>query len=117
MGVSPVANVFHPYGDEERRRVRRVLVSANLLVALFKQTTHPDQTVVFEGMPPDARVVGVGAADDLVHTLYIDVESAAFSPGGPTPMELRITSTAWTYDPVVMAAMRAGRSVTVDDDG
>lgn len=62
----------------ERRRVREVRIEADVFINLL-QWLDGTRYVLCDGLPPDARVVGI-TVDKLYNTIQLYVESDAFEP-------------------------------------
>ena len=92
------------------RRVKRLLITAQLMVEIFKQDEWLDHQVRFIGMPKDARVVGAGTLPDGFHTFYIDVESAEFPEWHALPFScpplLQLNEEMFCYPPGKLAELR-----------
>lgn len=65
------------------RRVRRVCIDADMLLTLLRaQDSDARFAYRIEGLPGDARAVGVVVPFTMPHAVSIAVESATFAPVG-----------------------------------
>jgi hypothetical protein len=81
---------------EGGRRIRILELDGDILLRLFKDLTGKHK-IICEGMPPDAKVVGLSTNHEHPHRLYLAVESEEFGivEQGYPPMTLRLAFTSW----------------------
>jgi hypothetical protein len=61
------------------RRVREIPMYADFLVAFMRSFDGTPKRIACQGIPADARVVGVRTDSAYPHRLYIQIESAEFA--------------------------------------
>ncbi len=87
--------IHFPTGEPKVRRIKVLAISADVLLRTFRGMLA-NQVVECEGIPEDARTVGI-CVDDEFNVVKLYLESAEFPemPEGAIPSELLPTFHVW----------------------